>query len=83
MIRSALRRCSAILELVNQIVKRDHTSEYLRLTEQKPNLNLQTFDYFDVNWWQVANVPRAHLNLLILLAMGFVLWGVDSFTDRN
>ena len=70
-------------QLTKYIADLHHAPRHLCLIEQQRSLNLKTFNYFDVTWWQVGDMPHVHEIIFSLLAIGFILWGVYSLSKKS
>ena len=82
--RRRLRSISMMLwRLIKCISWVRHGTRSLCLTEKRRSFNLKTFNYFDVTWWQVANMPHACEIIFSFLALGLVLWLVYSLSDKS
>ena len=70
-------------QLPKYIAGLHHAPRHLCLIEQQESVNLKTFNYFDVTWWQVGDMPHAYEIIFGLLVVGFILWGVYSLSNRS
>jgi hypothetical protein len=70
-------------QLAKCIAGLHHAPLHLCLIEQQRSLNLKTFNYFDVTWWKVGDMPHAYEIIFSMLTVGFILWGVYSLRNRS